>query len=226
MKRTLMLVIILLGAASAMAATGLGVGVKGGYAAREANFSGWTSSPGAMFNEELDSILIAGEVFYELNGEIVGLSPKHRFGIKAGYSQEGLADNSYFINPRSEYFWVEADNIPVIVYYKYAPRETGIHFWAGGGVSFASADWEYRDSVSGTLLEHNKKTEDKVIPRIDGGIEWRFWKYMGIGIDLAYLFGGEMEFDQDLQIIGGGRDEKPSLDLGGLNASVALRVYF
>ncbi|WP_424244681.1 hypothetical protein Dip510_001942 [Elusimicrobium posterum] len=194
---------------------GFGLGVKGGYAQQDSNMErigsqahqvtggSYTSSDGFAF--------LGFEGLYETAGI-------HRMGVKIGLE---LYDNTeieqrYYSAPywRKSSLESEFFAIPVTAYYKYAPAETGFHFWIGAGASFGRMQWE---EATGT-----KYNQSKVFGHADGGIEYR-WRKFAVGMDLGYVFGAKFD---DLVDWKSSIMDNPSHDMSGLRVALAGRFYF
>lgn len=110
-------------------------------------------------------------------------------------------------------------NIPVTLYYKYAPNDTGLHLWGGAGPTiFIVKNKGLR--LNGLVLESYNETETKVGFNISAGIEARLLKSLGIGLDLGYTFVGDIDDDGDNDV--GYANYNP----GGFNIGLAARLYF
>ncbi|MGB2579062.1 hypothetical protein AAIR98_000981 [Elusimicrobium simillimum] len=173
------------------------LGVKGGVGEQEDNLKDIVSN---NYSYSDSKSIIGAEAGIETHGD-----SKHRFGLKAGLNSYGKID--------SEDKSIDKDlvlkntlSVPLTVYYKYAPKDTGVHLWIGAGATWASL--KFQDDIKDV-----NDTESQIFPHAAAGIEWRIIELIGIGIDLTY------NFDAKVKSHGMYRD------FTGLEGMAAVRLY-
>ncbi|MDR0734858.1 MAG: outer membrane beta-barrel protein [Elusimicrobiota bacterium] len=96
--------------------------------------------------------------------------------------------------------------VPLTVYYKYGPLDSKFHFWAGGGATYMLVN--YDDS---------NLSANKVFPHVKGGVECRFSRLFGLGLDVGYNFSAKTKATGAAKVY---------KDLTGIEGAVAARFYF
>ncbi|ACC98543.1 hypothetical protein Emin_0990 [Elusimicrobium minutum Pei191] len=174
------------------------VGVKGGIGASDDNVRDLMN--GDYSYSDRDGI-IGAEIGYDFNS-----GHSSRIGVKVGLNSFGKID-SEDKTVHEDLLLKNTITVPLTVYYKYAPNETGVHFWIGGGATWASLKFQNDiDNLSGT--------ETEIFPHAAAGVEWRIVKLIGVGLDVGYNF--------DAKISNNGMYR----DFTGLEGFAGVKIYF
>ncbi|WP_428897903.1 Outer membrane protein beta-barrel domain-containing protein [Parelusimicrobium proximum] len=198
---TMMFAVLLLQSA---ASAGIFAGVRGGIGESDNNLD-------VLFNNNTnyktsdEKWILGVEAGVEFPGDPFGFSDtkQHFIGFKAAYNTYGKVDGTDYVS--NEDFKNEAYTIPLTLYYKYAPEETGVHFWLGGGITYGNLKW------SGDDIDDLK--DSKYFGHAAAGIEWRIIPLIGVGLDLNYNFDAKIKKDGAYR------------DFSGLQGFAAVRVY-
>ncbi|ACC98440.1 hypothetical protein Emin_0885 [Elusimicrobium minutum Pei191] len=179
------------------------LGVKAGVASKKDNFEDF---PVNDYSYKTSAIAGGGEIGYVFSPEQFSfLNDKGSLGIKAGLQTRGKTkiDEAGWGTTRAN-----ALTVPVTVFYKYSPNETGLHYWGGAGVNWLSVKFEEGADFT--------KTETKISPMLSAGVEWRMNNWFALGVDLNYNISGKVN-------VSGGDGY---LDLTGIEGFLGARFYF
>ncbi|MDR1124435.1 MAG: outer membrane beta-barrel protein, partial [Elusimicrobiota bacterium] len=140
-----------------------GIGIKAGAVSAKGNmkdiYEAYTSN-----TEKLEvPVLLGFEGFFEKAGGGLGLRISAELAGADHY--EGYDSG---IRYRDTVYTYKA---PLTLYYKYGPRDSIFHFWAGGGATYMLVNYDDSDMSA-----------SKVFPHVKGGIEFRFTKLFGLGL--------------------------------------------
>ncbi|ACC98441.1 hypothetical protein Emin_0886 [Elusimicrobium minutum Pei191] len=197
-KLILFAVAVIMFSANIMAAD-VFVGVKGGVGASDDNLKDIANSN--FYKYEDNNGILGAELGFDFNS-----GASDRLGVKLGFNSYGKTSyEDKTLN--SDLLLKNTIAVPLTAYYKYASNETGLHFWIGGGITWASLKFQ-DDRIN------YGKTKDQIFPHAAGGVEWRAAKFIGIGLDLNY------NFDAKIKSSGMYRD------FTGLEGFLAFRLYF
>ena len=141
--------------------------------------------------------IFALEALYEQGG-LFDLGEEHFFGAKIGYNGWGKEElKSSSLSGKIEVSYYE---IPLTLYYKYTPSKW--HLSGGLGAAFGKAD----DKVESVT---------KIYPFIAAGLEYRFSKLFGLGLDARYNIAAKFE-----------KSGAVYRNLSGIQGILAARFYF
>lgn len=171
---------------------------------------------------------VSGEFDKSKSNSVIGINigaesgGKHRFGVKGGF--EYLFKNSLEYKTDNAKLEENAYMVPVTVYYKFAPKNTGFHFWIGAGAIVILADLkiDYSDSDS------EKFYGNRVFFHTEGGIDYRFTRWFALGLDAGYNVGGKIktfENKNDRQLISINGISYYQ-DYGGWKGSANIKFFF
>ncbi|MGB2579361.1 opacity protein-like surface antigen [Elusimicrobium simillimum] len=210
MKKLLLFVCMFALAVSVSYAHDFGIGIKGGFTQKDTkldDLKDWAQDNGAISTSLDENNGFWGlELFYEHQ-----LNDRAFLGIKAGYEGLGKDELDFTILPYKYSLEMTGYVIPLTIYYKYYLTEK-VNIWGGGGVAM----------LFGQLKDNGEKfKEHKVYPHVDAGVEWRMSPNVGLGLDARYSFSSEIDDFIDVPNL-----PNPQLDVDGLSAGVALRLYF
>jgi hypothetical protein len=176
----------------------LGIGIKAGAVSAKGNakdiYEAAFSNPESV---ELQ-VLLGFEGFYERAGGGLGIRVSAELAGADHY--EGYSGGKLY---RDTVYTYKA---PLTLYYKYGPQDSKFHFWAGGGATYMHVNYDDSDLSA-----------SKVFPHVKGGIECRFTKHFGLGLDAGYNFSAKAETKGINGIY---------KDLTGIEGAVAMRFYF
>ena len=203
--KKLVLIAVILAAFSATSFAGFGLGVSLGAGQSKSDLKAVKDSMVA-YEHKWNLGIFGVEAFYEHAG-LFNLEEQHIFGIKVGYN--GLGEESLkglYFDLTYEEAKITYYEIPFMIYYKYAPSKW--HWTAGAGAAFGKSKLE--------VLGVGSDTISKTYPFIAAGVEHRFGKLFGLGLDLRYNLGAK--FENEIGFV--------YRDLSGIQGALAARFYF
>ncbi len=181
------------------------LGLKYGIGETDTNVKKLGGGAGSYEYDNKKSVYAA-----ELGFEVPVSPQTSAAGLKFAYNMFGEVKTKDYKS--ADDFKNQTYALPMTVYFKFKTSDVGLHFWGGAGITFASMKSE--GNLGGFL---KTKTKNIIFPHLSAGIEWRFTKFIGLGIDLGYNFNAKIE-TSDLF-----RQYK---DLTGFQGLLSARLYF